>query len=192
MPYEFKSVRRDWPNGPAQCKHVTCVYRRSKPADEWQPWVVVAPSALLHRLGVSGRGLYAARAFRREERIGQYGGTVLGTFASRDEALASPFCGPDRDKLITRRPSEGGPGVQLVCGHAAGPPFLQLINDPRGTRLGANVRLTQGGWVIALRARAKRFDLRRGLEANIGAELRLAYGDDFWDGRDGDGREKKK
>ena len=166
-----------WPHGPAQC-----VFRRGRGG--WEPWVVVARSAVLHRVGRDGLGLYAARPFRRDEYVGQYDGRVVGAFPSRDAALASAQCARlvrrGHDKLIARRPPHGG-GVELVDGEQGGPPFLHRMNDPRGTALRANVELTPGGWARVTQRRVDAFDLGRGIDANAGAELRLGYGDEYWD-----------
>jgi hypothetical protein len=116
------------------------------------------------RVGVRGLGLYAARAFKFEDFLGRYDGQVVGTYASRAAALASPQCASrvrhGADKLITRRPSNG-PGVELVDGATSGPPFLPRMNDPTrgGTRLQPNVELTPGGWVKVTQRRVPAFDL---------------------------------
>ena len=175
-----------WEGGPRGARTVRCVFRRGANGGAWEPWVVEAESALLRRVGKRrSLGLYAARAFKFEDFLGRYDGHVVGTFASRDAALASPQCASrvrhGADKLITRRLSHG-PGVELVDGETGGPPFLHRMNDPRGTRLQPNVELTPGGWVRVTQRRVAAFDLAAGLEGNVGAELRLSYGDDdYWD-----------
>ena len=145
--------------------------------------MIVARSAVMQRVGRRGLGLYAARSFKQDDYLGLYDGQVIGTFASRDAALASPACARlvrrGHDKLITRRRSHGG-GVELVDGESGGPPFLHRMNDPRGTGMRANVELTPGGWVKVTQRRVPAFDLQQGVDANIGAELRLAYGDEYW------------
>ena len=180
---EWDVATLHWEAGPPGSRTVRCVFRRV--AGAWEPWVVEAESALLHRVGRRGLGLYAARACRVDDYLGRYDGQVVGTFASRAAALASPQCASrvrhGSDKLITRRPSHGA-GVELVDGTTSGPPFLPRMNDPtRGTRLQPNVVLTPGGWARVTQRRVPAFDLDADLEANIGAELRLAYGDEYWD-----------
>ena len=55
------------------------------------------------------------------------------------------------------------------------------MNDPRGSGMRANVELTPGGWVKVIQRRVPVFDLQSGVDANIGAELRLAYGEEeYW------------
>lgn len=166
---------------------VTYVYRRAPPrAPEWEPWVVVAPSAILARLGLRGLGLYnAGRALRRDDYIGQYPQhDVVGRYPTREAALASRAarrrlaCG--RDKLITMRAPQGG-GVLLCDGEGGGPPHVERVNDPRGTALGANAALTDGGWLRVLHARVPAFDLEKPLEDNIQSELRISYSDEYWD-----------
>ena len=46
-------------------ERITYVYRRAAGATRFDPWTIVAPSAILRRLGRDGLGLYAARTFRR-------------------------------------------------------------------------------------------------------------------------------
>jgi len=156
------------------------------PGGDWKPWVLVVESCILRRVGARGLGLYAARGFKRDDLVGAYGGAVVGTYGSRREALASPECARlvrrGHDKLITRRPRDGVPGVELVDGdQGGGPPFLHRINDPRGTRLQPNVALTPGGWIQVTQRRVPAFDLDKTLEENIHSELRVSYGDDYWD-----------
>lgn len=162
---------------------VTYVFRRGAPAHAWEPWVVVAESALLRELGRSGLGLYAARPFKQDELVGRYDGTVVGTFESRQAALASPqarrLVRRGHDKIVTRR-RDRGPGVELVDGVTSGAPYMMRINDPRGTRLRANVVLTDGGYVKVVQERVPAFDLDKTLEENRKSELRFDYGDGYW------------
>ena len=50
----------------------TYVFRRGPGKVRYEPWVVVAPSAILARLGKRGKGVYAARSFKRDDIIGRY------------------------------------------------------------------------------------------------------------------------
>ena len=69
---------------------ITLVYRRAPGARRFEPWVFVAPSALLRRAGAHGLGLYAARGFKRDD-VGQYPhDTVVGRYPTRDAALNAP------------------------------------------------------------------------------------------------------
>ena len=119
--------------------------------------------------------------------VGAYGGAVVGTYASRQAALASRECARlvrrGHDKLITRRPPDGGRGVELVdCDQGGGPPLLHRINDPRGTRLQPNVALTAGGWIQVVQRRVPAFDLDKDHEGNAASELRFSYGDEeYWE-----------
>ena len=56
-------------------KSVRCVFRRL-PRGDWEPWVLVAESCIMRRVGRSGLGLYAARGFKHDELVGAYGGAV--------------------------------------------------------------------------------------------------------------------
>ena len=158
---------------------VECVFR----GPEWEPWVIVAESALMRRVGRRGLGLYAARAMRRDDYVGLYEGEVVGTYSSRTEALRAKEC-HDRvrrgvDKMITRNATGGG--VELVDGTRGGPPFLHRINDPQGTRFQPNVNLTPGGYIRVVQAHIPPYSLDKSIEENIGAELRFSYGDEFWE-----------
>lgn len=167
-----------WEHGPSP---VQCVFRKGRGG--WEPWVIVAESAVMNRAGKRGLGLYAARHFRRDEFVGRYEGRVIRAFVNREEALASPECmrlvRRGRDKLITRRVSNDS-GVELVDGEDCPPPFLHRINDPRGSGLRSNIELTPGGWVKVIQREVLAFDLDAGLDANIRSELRFSYGDDYW------------
>ena len=144
----------------------------------------MAPSALLARVGARGLGLYAARPFRRDEVVGQYEGRVVGRYPTRAAALAAPetrrLLRRGHDKLVTVR-APHGPGFQLLDGEGAGPPHVALCNDPRGTALQPNAQLTDAGWLRVTQARVPTFDLDASIDANIGSELRLAYGDEYWE-----------
>ena len=177
---EWDVVELNWEHGPSP---VNCVFRRVR-GDSWEPWVIVARSAVMQRVGRRGLGLYAARGLRQDDFVGLYDGRVVGRFASRRSALESPACTrlvrSGHDKLITRRRSQGA-GVELVDGESGGPPFLHRMNDPRGSGMRSNVELTPGGWVKVIQRRVPVFDLQSGVDANIGAELRLAYGEEeYW------------
>ena len=175
----------EWQHGPQGPTSVQCVFRRVQGG--WEPWVIVAQSAIMQRVGRRGLGLYAARSFKQNDFLGRYDGSVKGTFANRDAALASAACRKlvqkGHDKLITRNLHHGG--VELVDGETGGPPFLHRMNDPRGTQMKANVHLTPGGWVRVAQLRVPAFDLQQGLDANIKAELRLEYGKEYWKMMDG-------
>jgi hypothetical protein len=179
-----------WEHGATrEQRSAQCVFRKGPPHHAWEPWVVVAESCILHRVGRRGLGLYWAgrRRLQQGDFVGLYEGAVVGTYPTRQAALDSPQCArlvrKGHDKLITRRPRDGGRGVELVDGdQGGGLPLLHYINDPRGTRLHPNVALTPGGYIQAVQARVPAFDLERDLEGNAASELRFSYGDeDYWD-----------
>ena len=163
---------------------VTYVYRRGPPSQQWEAWVVVAESAILRRLGRRGMGLYAGRAFTEGQYLGKYEGALVGHYDTRRDALTAPetrrLLRRGHDKLVAVRAAHG-PGFDLLDGESAGPPYLQMANDPRGTRLQPNVELTEAGWMRVLRGRVPAFSVDRSLEENINSELRWDYGDDYWD-----------
>ena len=178
---EWDAVPVRWENGPSGYQEATVVYHRT-PNTRWQPWVVVAESAVLNSLGFKGQGLYAAKAFKKDDVIGRYDGQVVGVFESRADALESDvtkrLVRMQRDKLITR--NRKGGGVELVDGHTQGPPFLAKVNDPRGTNMRPNVFISPFGYMCVLQARIPAFDFDLGLEANRASELRFSYGDEYW------------
>ena len=162
---------------------ITYVFRRTPGARRFEPWTVVAPSAIMGRLGKNGLGLYAARSFHRDEYVGRYPThDVVGHFQTRAEALSAPetraLLMRGRDKLIALR--LGGRGFTLVDGEGGGPPHVELCNDPRNTALKPNADLTDAGWLRVLHARVPPFDLGKTIEQNAYSELRVAYGDEYW------------
>ena len=178
---ELDAVPVRWENGPSGYQEATVVYLRT-PNTRWQPWVVVAESAVLNSLGFKGQGLYAAKPFKKDDVIGRYEGQVVGVFENREEALQSDvtkrLVRMQRDKLITR--NRKGGGVELVDGHTQGPPYLAKVNDPRGTNMRPNVVISPFGYMRVLQARIPAFNFDLGLEANRASELRFAYGDEYW------------
>lgn len=169
-------------------ERVTYVFRRAPGAARFEPWVVVAPSAILRRLGRDGLGLYAGRTFRRDQYVGRYPThDVVGHYPSRQAALAAPETRRrvrrGRDKLIALRAPQGG--VLLVDGEGAGSPspHIERCNDPRGLpALTPNADLTDAGWLRVLHARVPPFDLGKTIDANIASELRIDYGgQEYWD-----------
>ena len=188
---EWDEVVASWDHGPS----VRYVYRRAAGARRFEPWVVVARSALLGRLGRVGLGLYAARGFREGAYVGRYDGALVGHFASREAALASGRARRrlrrGHDKLVTAR-AAGAAGVQLLDGDGGGAPYVQLANDPRGTRLTANAELTDFGYLRVTHARVPAFDLDRTPEENARSELRWAYGDDYWRHHEALGRSRER
>jgi hypothetical protein len=177
---EWDTVTVAYGHGPSP---VTYVYRREG-STGWEPWLVVAESAIMERLGRRGNGLYAARAFANGSYLGRYSGELIGHYGTRQEALEAPetrrLAQRGRDKLVVIRSAQGR-GFDLIDGDRAGPPHLEMANDPRGTRLGANVNLTDAGWMRVESSRGvPPFDLSRSLQDNIRSELRWEYGEDYW------------
>lgn len=174
----------EWDDFEARYGHhrVRCVYRRAASESVFTPWVVIAPSIILQRLGVNGLGLYALRGFRRDDYIGKYDGTDEGHFETREEAHSSPrarqLLRRGHDKLLTVRAN--GPGVILLDGETGGPPFLQFCNDPRGTALTPNTEMTPYGYLRVTHSRVPAFRFDRTLEENSASELRWDYGDSYW------------
>ena len=163
---------------------VTYVYRHGSASDPWEPWVVIAQSAILKRLGITGWGLYAARSFTRGDYVGKMQGTLVGHYETREAAMSAPetrsLLRRGHDKLVTVRPSQG-PGFDLIDGQGAGPPHIEMANDPRGTRLEPNAELSEYGWLRVTRGRVPAFSLAKTVEGNVDAELRWSYQESYWD-----------
>ena len=180
---EWEVVDLHWEHGPSP---IQCVYRCV--CGEREPWVIVAQSALMKRLGLDGLGLYAARKFSTKQGndaipkdrryIGRYDGTVIGKWPSRKLALSSTEArhlhAHGHDKLITLN------GGMLVDGENGGPPFLHRMNDAKGSRYRKNVALTSSGWAMILRSSIPAFDLSKDAKGNINSELRVDYNEEYW------------
>lgn len=150
--------------------------------DTFFPWVIAGPSAILHTLGVTGRGLYAARPFKKGDILGRYGGTVVTPhpLPTREEAMSSPrvqsLVARGVDTLMVVR-NPGGKGWNVIDGSTMGPPYLQFVNDPRGTRLHPNCEVTEAGYVKVIATRIPAFHPDRPIQS----ELRFPYGGGFWE-----------
>ena len=77
--------------------------------------------------------------------LGKYDGENLGTFETREDAMASNAARRrlqrGHDKLVVVRNS--GSGFYLIDGENAGPPHLEMANDPRNIgRLLPNIECT--------------------------------------------------
>jgi hypothetical protein len=160
---------------------VTYIYVRRRDNTHFEPWLVLAPSAILARVGRTGLGLYAARRIKQGDLIGKYGGNVVCTSSRREHALSSPpvriLVRQGADKLFVLRSQDGG--WQVVNGEGAPLPTLSYANDPRGTRFVPNVDVSEWGYMRAT-AIIPSFELTSTLDDNIHSELKLDYGDAYW------------
>ena len=178
---EWDEFTASWDHGPS----VKYVYRRGPGEREFRPWVVVAKSALLDRIGKNGLGLYAAKPFKNGDYIGQYDGEEVGKFPTRDAALQSSQAVQrlkrGNDRLITVR-VRGEPGFTLIDGESGGAPYIQLCNDPRNIgHVRANTDMSEFGYLRVTHARIPAFDLDKTLQENLASELRWSYGDEeYW------------
>ena len=159
------------------------IYRRGPGTTHFEPWVVIAPSALMMRVGRLGLGLYAGRSFKKGDHIGMYDGKEVGQYNSREEAITAPetrrLLMRGHDKIICVRAK--GKGYSLIDGEEGGAPHVHFCNDPRGTSLKANAEITDGGWLRVLQTRVPAFKLDSTLEENIKSEFRIDYGEEYWD-----------
>ena len=162
---------------------VTYIYRVNE-GDKEHPWLVVAQSAVLAQLGIDGWGLYAAKSFKKGDYLGKMDGALVGQFSTREEAMSAPatrrLLRQGRDKLVTVRSPQGS-GFHLLDCQGAGPPHLEMANDPRGTRRGPSAELTEYGWMRVTRARIPAFSLCKPIQENGDAEILWCYGDEYWD-----------
>lgn len=118
------------------------VYKHNK------PWVRVDTSHAVP----SEDGLFASRDFDKDETIGNYEGDIVDSLVSRYVVLIRPVRESSR----------------YIDGEYAGPPFMQMINDARGTDYVNNCRMLQSGRIICIRP------------INKGDELLMSYGKDYW------------
>ena len=155
------------------------IYGVFRPGED-RPLFVVAPSAALR--GERGQlGLYAAINFPTNMFVGSYDGALLGEYATAKEASDSaPARRHERlgnTMMLVRKTREGK--YQLMDGRKCGPPYLNLCNDPKGTRRAANLRMTEFGGFYTT-ASVPAFDLERSVHANGASELLWSYGDRYW------------
>ena len=173
------------------------IYRRVHSA--WVPWLFVRESCLLHSLGRRGKGLYAAKAFAPDFRLGRYVGRLLGR---RDDPRASAEVDTLQrsllgDKLIVinnvfvdgNNPPQTDEHQTALVGRVLFPnacfPYPGMyafkINDLRGSsRRTPNVRVTQGGYIETVR-RIPAYKADRDWLENAASELIMSYGTEFWD-----------
>ena len=141
---------------------MTYVYRHDGEREE--PWTVIAQSAILKKLGINGWGLYAARPMKAGDYVGQYDGTFVGHYATREAAWSAPetrrLLMRGHDKLVALR-SAHGPGFDLIDGHGVGGARLEMANDPRGTRLQTNMDMSNFGWFRVTRGHIPAFSLAK-------------------------------
>jgi hypothetical protein len=165
--------------------------------DQWVPWVLVRDSAAMARLGMRGKGLYAARAFSSGDVIGRYVGRLLGrandpTIAARVERLSRT---PGGDALVTingfavnGRKAVQADAAQLadfgkvVFGRDKWPwpgAHIHIANDAHGTTLPNNSVVTPGGYAKAIRD-VPAFAPQRTVASNVASELLWSYGEQYW------------
>ena len=172
---------------------MTIVYIRDA-ALGWLPYLLIAESALLSRAGASrGLGVYALKRFRgpREpdskngEVIGHYGGAVLASAPSQQEAnrQAQTFVRQGRQYLLTMR-VQGHLGWHVVDGEQQSVlPLLHRVNDPRGTPLAPRCIVSEFGLFRAARD-IPPLDWTRPLSEQVASELSFEYGDEYWQTHD--------
>lgn len=147
-----------------------------------EAWVRVERSAILDRVGApQGNGLYASRTFVRGDVIGRFEGETLFRAVKKQEV--QDYCTStlktksDRLMIVRRR---GGYEL-LEASNGKHAPFLDMINDPRGTALRPNVMLTDSGNVVVIQATIPALDASMGgTDAYLRSELRMSYGEEYW------------
>ena len=158
-----------------------CVYRKHKHEQrEPEQWLVVAPSALLKLLGLTGKGLYAARPFKKYDIIGKYEGNVAATYPTQREVLecqeAKELTLQGVDKLVAVKAKKGWALIDATNCTS----YISMANDPISTGLPANCYLTEGGYLTLRRKYVQAFDFNKSIEENIESELMYSYGSRFW------------
>ena len=169
---------------------VQYIYRRGVDTNkEWIPWLIAAPSAVLHRAGAQGHGLYVAKHTVKDTVLGRYEGDLVDHYDTRDEAMhsreAARLVRRGADKVLAVRSRDGGPGWDLLDGtdFARTPPCIPLVNDRRNTRprLMPNCIISEHGYLKVTRSAMPAFNLNASILDNVDSELRTDYGDLFWD-----------
>ena len=146
----------------------------------------MAQSAVLHRVGREGLGLYVAKHTTKDTVLGRYDGNAVAHYDTREEALesreAARLVRRGVDKIIALRARDGGPGYDVIDGSAAAhrPPCIPLVNDRRGSRLMPNCHISEHGYLKVTRSSMPAFNLNATIEDNVDSELRTEYGDLFW------------
>lgn len=177
---------------------MSLIFKRDSPNGPYNPYLLVAPSAILEQAGAPpGMGVYALRTFKgpREVRsqfgtrrlqgddIGYYGGRIVESAQTKQEAdrLATQFSQRGMDSLLTMK-VQGRAGWFVVDGATNSTrPFLYKVNDPRGTRYKARCLVNDFGlFRAAMDIPPVRFD--RPLMEQAASELSFEYGDEnYWD-----------
>ena len=169
------------------------VYKRTD--GEWTPHLLIAESCILRRVNARGMGVYALRRFRgprevgsalggrREagDEIGWFGGAIVGAAPTRAEAdeRASSLVRQGRQALLTLRVA-GKSGWFVVDGNENSVrPFLNKVNDPRGTQLAPRCEVSEFGCFRAARG-IPAVDMTRPLWQQVGSELSFDYGEAYW------------
>jgi hypothetical protein len=153
------------------------------------PWVVTAPSVLLHDRGIEGDGLYTARHVKFGDEIGLYTGSVIAYCKDLDIDIdaaktVKQLVDHGHDKMVIRRRGTHGDCI-IIDGQNQSAPYLNLINDPSdpgnpGGGRPETVHLTESGRVrVALELRS--YNQRLDWSDNGGSELLMEYGHGFWD-----------
>ena len=149
-------------------------------AGKERAWVRVERSAILDRIGAPpGKGLYASRTFVRGDVIGRFEGETLFRAVTKQEVedyTAALKNKSDRLMIVRRR---GGYEL-LEASNGLHAPFLDMINDPRGTALRPNVMLTDSGNVVVIQATIPALDASMGADSYVRSELRMSYGEEYW------------
>lgn len=144
------------------------------------PWLVVARSAALQRVGVEGKGLYAATCFAKRDLVGGFNSPVVKTFSSYEEGLRETNEDEhDNDKLLLRDGPRGT--AQLLDGRRGGVPHLPMANDSLKTGLDSNMRCSGKANFYATKHIRDPFDPSKKMQENADAELLWSYGDDYWE-----------
>ena len=170
---------------------VTLVWRVT--SEHRMPWVIVAESALLRKVGTGLRkgkvemGLYAWRDFEDDEIIGIYTGTESSPFASmnegaRERAKAQVTTEEGEDMII--EVEIDGKKSKFVNGERGTAPFVQRANDGKGKN---TARVTPVGGVMRSMGKQKwvKVTPKGGWEQMEKREITWSYGRAYWKEREG-------
>ena len=145
------------------------IINRRKQGGSWEPFLMVAPSAVLSANGLVGDGLYSLLQYSSdsEARIGRYSGMVIARFAEPEGRCAQEemarFAQEGRRHMLLMRVDDGQDAA-LVDGSGVFLPKISMANDARGmhrpdipsTCLRNNARFGRDGkgYLFKMRGRA--------------------------------------
>lgn len=146
--------------------------RTSKEIEVWknnEPFVAVRPTPLVP----GQQGLFALRAFKADETLGYYRGRVYWKIDDLPEDQSYVAEVIANEKLVNmhynhKAATTERSGKCWVDGREASAPYLNKINDGRGTGHPCNARLMSSGRIVTTKS------------IKPGQEILMPYGASYW------------